>query len=163
MHRKNYINTFNLLFIGSVLAALIGTETGWAAEKSAVAPTRSEEPLESFCFVAPESEKLTAALGFEYVEDDARPNGGKLMVSGFGFGTVTTAEGQSWGFLRDYQGVRDGNRLVLEEHVTVEGDVQKRKVEWTIKGNFLETGKVTYKRYDCAPLEKEHLRLITGR
>ena len=77
---------------------------------------------------------------------------GNNGVIGWGWGTVTTGDGEQWGVSENVDGTESGDTLQLKIYTHVDGDDQVRSETWTrVDGNLL-TKRTDYAEVACPPV-----------
>lgn len=146
--------------LSKVLASLAGVIAFGGLSVTAVgSPAKNQafsldEPAEEHCFAIDEEQHSGGILlQYQYVGGDE--------VLGFGYGTVTTIDGESWGYFRNLEGTYSKEEgamvLTLNEYVSVDGDEQTREVIWMMMGDTLkmDTGNSVFVRADCDLISSE--------
>ncbi len=110
--------------------------------------TAPDRPLPPTCYRT-ETDTLSAAVFLEEIEGEA------IDVSGYG--NVTTAEGESWGFLVTFTGVLDGAFLTGTSTVSVDGDQFEELRQWAFADGAIVTEMGTFAASDCDGIEDEFI------
>ncbi|MFG5382486.1 hypothetical protein [Yoonia sp. R2-816] len=132
-----------------LLATLLGLGPAWAdGHLGNPIITAPDRPLPPTCY-STETDTLSAAVLLEEIEGEA------IDVSGYG--NVTTAEGESWGFLVTFTGVLDGAFLTGTSTVSVDGDQFEELRQWAFADGAIVTEMGTFTASDCDGIEDEFI------
>lgn len=112
-----------------------------------------ERPLLTSCYTIA-TNSLAAALVLEEIEGEA--------IDVFGYGDVTTAEGETWGFLIGFSGLLDQAFLSGTSSVTVEGALVETTIQWAFVKDGLVTEMGTFAVADCEGITEEYLDRVTN-
>ncbi|MEL6682634.1 MAG: hypothetical protein AAFQ09_08305 [Pseudomonadota bacterium] len=135
------------------LTTLLSTPLRAEAPPTNPVITTPERPMAPTCFRI-ENDTLSAALYLEEIEGEA--------ISIEGYGNVTTAEGNSWGYWQSFTGSLDGAILTGLSAVVVEGDLVKEEIQWAFVDGGLVTDFGTFFRSDCDGIAEEFTNRVAN-
>ena len=139
-----------LLALSFALTAPTAHADGHLGSAMITAPDR---PFDKTCFRA-EHDTLSAAMVLEEIEGEA------IDISGYG--DVTTAEGESWGFLIGFTGILDGAVLTGKSSTVVEGTVVEETIQWAFVDGGVVTEMGTFAQATCLGIEEEYINRVVN-